>query len=108
MRETFFNGKIKSLKNFTELQTEYLSFSNSIDLQAMYTNYETEIQQVIDVDDYNTYLRYYDNKGIFTVFLPQLKLQNKIPYKEAVFSYLAEHKELLEELRGKYFPNIIA
>lgn len=108
LRETFFNGKIKSLKNFTELQTEYLSFSNSIDLQAMYTNYGTEIQQVIDEDDYNTYLRYYDNKGIFTMFLPQLKLQNKIPYKEAVFTYLAEHKELLEELRGKYFPNIIS
>ena len=76
MIETFFNGKIKKSKNFSELQTEYTAFSSGIDLEALQTSYETEIQQVIDADDYNTYLRYYDNKGIFTAFLPQLKLED--------------------------------
>ena len=70
------------------------------------TRYEAEIQQVIDTDDYNTFLRYYDNKGIFTMFLPQLKLENKIPYREAVFAYLIEHKNVLAELREEYFPCI--
>ena len=107
LRETFFTGKIKRLKDFPELKVEYTSFSSSVDLDALHASYEAEIQQVIDADDYNTLLRYYDNKGIFTMFLPQLKLENKMPYKEAVFTYLSEHKDVLTGLRSKYFPGII-
>lgn len=107
LRETFFTGKIKRLKDFPELKVEYTSFSSSVDLDALHTSYEAEIQRVIDADDYNTLLRYYDNKGIFTIFLPQLKLENKMPYKEAVFTYLSEHKDVLTGLRSKYFPGII-
>ena len=106
LRETFFSGKIKKLKDFSELQAEYKTFSSSIDLGTLYTGYDAEIQQIIDTDDYNTFLRYYDNKGIFTVFLPQLKLENKMTYKEAVFAYLSDHKDLLRGLRKKYFPGI--
>lgn len=107
LRETFFTGKIMRLKDFPELKVEYTSFSSSVDLHALHASYEAEIQQVIDADDYNTLLRYYDNKGIFTMFLPQLKLENKMPYKEAVFTYLSEHKDVLTGLRSKYFPGII-
>lgn len=107
LRETFFTGKIKKLKDFPELKAEYTSFSSSVDLDALHASYEAEIQRVIDTDDYNTFLRYYDNKGIFTMFLPQLKLENKMPYKEAVFAYLSEHKDVLTVLRNKYFPGII-
>lgn len=107
LRETFFTGKIKGLKDFPELKVEYTSFSSSVDLDALHASYEAEIQRVIDADDYNTLLRYYDNKGIFTMFLPQLKLENKMPYKEAVFTYLSEHKDVLTGLRSKYFPGII-
>lgn len=107
LRETFFTGKIKRLKDFPELKVKYTSFSSSVDLDALHASYEAEIQQVIDADDYNTLLRYYDNKGIFTMFLPQLKLENKMPYKEAVFTYLSEHKDVLTGLRSKYFPGII-
>lgn len=107
LRETFFTGKNKRLKDFPELKVEYTSFSSSVDLDALHASYEAEIQRVIDADDYNTLLRYYDNKGIFTMFLPQLKLENKMPYKEAVFTYLSEHKDVLTGLRSKYFPGII-
>lgn len=107
LRETFFTGKIKRLKDFPELKVEYTSFSSSVDLDALHASYEAEIQRVIDADDYNTLLRYYDNKGVFTMFLPQLKLENKMPYKEAVFTYLSEHKDVLTGLRSKYFPGII-
>jgi len=106
LRDTFFKGKIKKLKDFGELKTEYTTFSDSINLEAMRTSYEAEIQQVIDADNFNTYLRYYDNKGIFTAFLPQLKLKNKMSYEEAVFTYLKAHKDVLLELRSKYFPDI--
>lgn len=107
LRETFFTGKIMRLKDFPELKVEYTSFSSSVDLDALHASYEAEIQRVIDADDYNTLLRYYDNKGIFTMFLPQLKLENKMPYKEAVLTYLSEHKDVLTGLRSKYFPGII-
>lgn len=107
LRETFFTGKIMRLKDFPELKVEYTSFSSSVDLDALHAGYEAEVQRVIDADDYNTLLRYYDNKGIFTMFLPQLKLENKMPYKEAVFTYLSEHKDVLTGLRSKYFPGII-
>lgn len=108
LRETFFNGRIKKLKDFSELKMEYSAFSRSINLDALHITYEAEIQRVIDADDYNTYLRYYDNKGIFTIFLPQLKLEGKMPYREAVFAYLNDHREVLSKLRSKYFPDIIA
>ena len=86
LRETFFSGKVKRLKDFFRLKKRNTHLLvSSIDLEALRTRYEAEIQQVIDTDDYNTFLRYYDNKGIFTMFLPQLKLENKIPYREAVF-----------------------
>lgn len=101
------HGKIMRLKDFPELKVEYTSFSSSVDLDALHASYEAEVQRVIDADDYNTLLRYYDNKGIFTMFLPQLKLENKMPYKEAVFTYLSEHKDVLTGLRSKYFPGII-
>ena len=107
LRETFFTGKIMRLKDFPELKVKYTSFSSSVDLDALHASYEAEIQRVIDADDYNTLLRYYDNKGIFTMFLPQLKLENKMPYKEAVFTYLSVHKDVLTGLRSKYFPGII-
>lgn len=107
LRETFFTGKIMRLKDFPELKVEYTSFSSSVDLDALHASYEAEVQRVIDADDYNTLLRYYDNKGIFTMFLPQLKLENKMPYKEAIFTYLSEHKDVLTGLRSKYFPGII-
>ena len=107
LRETFFTGKIMRLKDFPELKVEYTSFSSSVDLDDLHASYEAEVQRVIDADDYNTLLRYYDNKGIFTMFLPQLKLENKMPYKEAVFTYLSEHKDVLTGLRSKYFPGII-
>lgn len=107
LRETFFTGKIMRLKDFPELKVEYTSFSSSVDLDALHASYEAEVQRVIDADDYNTLLRYYDNKGIFTMFLPQLKLENKMPYKEAVFTYLSEHKDVLTGLQSKYFPGII-
>lgn len=107
LRKTFFTGKIMRLKDFPELKVEYTSFSSSVDLDALHASYEAEVQRVIDADDYNTLLRYYDNKGIFTMFLPQLKLENKMPYKEAVFTYLSEHKDVLTGLRSKYFPGII-
>ena len=106
LRATFFTGKIKKLTDFTELKKSYTDYTRSIDLDDLYSSFETEIQQAIDTDNYNTYLRYYDNKGMFTTFAKQLALENKMPYKEAVFAFLNDHKEVLAELRAKYFPGI--
>ena len=106
LRATFFTGKIKKLTDFTELKKSYADYTRSIDLDDLYSSFETEIQQAIDTDNYNTYLRYYDNKGMFATFAKQLALENKMPYKEAVFAFLNDHKEVLAELRAKYFPGI--
>ena len=83
-----------------------MDFTHSIDLDDLYASFETEIQQAIDADNYNTYLRYYDNKGMLITFAKQLALESKMPYKEAVFAFLNNHKEVLAELRAKYFPDI--
>ena len=106
LRATFFTGKIKKLTDFTELKKSYMDFTHSIDLDDLYASFETEIQQAIDADNYNTYLRYYDNKGMLITFAKQLALESKMPYKEAVFAFLNNHKEVLAELRAKYFPDI--
>lgn len=108
LRSTFFNGKIKGLKDYSELKLKYTEFIQGIDLDGLHTKYEEEIQKVIDTDDYNTYLRYYDNKGIFGQFSSILKLEKEMKYGEAVFAYLKEHKEVLVKLRRKYLLDMIA
>lgn len=106
LRTKFFTGKIKNLKNCDELKKAYTDYTRSINLDELYFSFKTEIEKVIDTDNYNTYLRYYDNKGMFTDFAKQLVLENNMRYKEAVLSFLNDHKEVLVELRAKYFPDI--
>lgn len=77
LRETFFTGKIKRLKDFPELKVEYTSFSSSVDLDALHASYKAEIQQVIDADDYNTLLRYYDSlTSKRPIYKTQINLQS--------------------------------
>lgn len=108
LRETYFDKEINRLSNFSDLREKYIEFRDGIDLNVLYTKYEEEIQKVIDKDDYNTLLKYYDNKGIFNKFLPQLKLKGEMQYREAVFSYLMNNKNVLSELRKRYLPDILA
>ncbi len=107
LRDKFFNGKIKQLKSFDELNNEYSAFLQSIDLGQLYAIYSSEIEEAIAAGNYNTFLRYYDNKGLFTKFQPILRLKNKIPYSEVVFECLKDHKETLIHLRNSYFSNIV-
>lgn len=88
------------------MKKSYTDYTRSINLDELYFGFKTEIEKVIDTDNYNTYLRYYDNKGMFTDFAKQLVLENNMRYKEAVLSFLNDHKEVLVELRAKYFPDI--
>ena len=108
LRDTFYNRKIKKLKSFDELKNEYEKFQENIDLDFLYQKYMEQIEAVINEDSYNIFLRYYDNKGIFTKFLPQLRLKGEVPYKNVVFEYLKEHSEVLEILRNRYFSKIIS
>lgn len=106
LRDIFFNKKIKDLKYFSELNEKYRQFQEKIDLEAMFSQYMEEIKQVIAADDYDTYLKYYDNKGILSDFAAQLRLRDKRPYEEVVFEYLKGNKAILDRMRKKYFAPI--
>lgn len=107
LRNTLFNKGVNCLNNICELKSMYQEYNESINIDELYSIFEQEIQNVIDTGDYDKILRYYDNKGMFTEFLPILKLNGKIRYEEAVFMYLRKNKAIVNELRSNYFPKIV-
>ena len=106
LREKFFNKKVKDITSFDELKLRYNEFKNKINLDEMYLENEKIINNAINSNNYNEYLRYYDNKGMFSKFKNVMELDGNLNYEEIVFEYLKNHTEKLVELRKKFFPNI--
>lgn len=106
LRDIFFNKKINSLTAFEDLKKEYNDFLSQVDLDAMRVEYEKRYDEIINSDDYDTYLRYYDNKAILKNFVHFLKLKNNIQYEDVVFAYLENNQRILADIRKKYLPVI--
>ena len=106
LRDKFFNKKVKDITSINELKLRYNEFNDQIDIYEMYSENEKIIDDAINSNDYNKYLRYFDNKGMFSKFQKIMELRDNLNYEEVVFEYLKTHKEKIEDLRKKYFPNI--
>ena len=106
LRNKFFNEKVKDITSINDLKKRYDKFKKQIDLDDLYLESEKIIDSAINSNDYNKFLRYYDNKNMFSQYKKEMKLKNNLKYEEVVFEYLNNHKEKLQELRDKYFPSI--
>lgn len=108
LSERLFNEKVNSLSDLADLKNKYQAFQQQLNIDSMHRKYLNEIDNIIQKDDYNTFLRYYDNKGILLEFEHVLHLKGKVHYSEIIFEYLKENPEVLEVVRTKYFPDIIS
>ncbi len=106
LHDTKYNKKINSLKTYTELKNNFNSWLKEINLDNLYQKYLKLYNDILTKDDYNTYLRYYDNKGLYNTFKNILKLKNKENYFNIVFVYLKNHQEVLDKIRNTYFKEI--
>ena len=103
LRRKLFDGKTRGIISIEELKKEYESFCANVNIDNLFKECLKEIDTAIESDNYDTLLRYYDNKGIMTKFAPLLHLRDKKPYPEALIECLSNNDSLIQDVREKYF-----
>lgn len=106
LREDRFNKSVASLQSYDELVAEYEAYKERVNLEILKKQFENEIDNAISSGDYDTYLKYYDNKGILNKYSAKLLLKDNNRYEEVVFDVLKNHPCLVSALRKMYFPLI--
>lgn len=106
LHELGFKDGIKKLTSRQELSDNYTKYLASIDLNNLFAEYDALYADILDKNDFNTILRYYDNKNILTSFEKELDFIQGINYEECVLPFLKTNDALLLTLREKYFKNI--
>ena len=78
-----------------------------IDIDQKYTEYSDFYDSVIAEDNYNRFLRYYDNKNnLFKLIEKEINIPG-FKYEDEVLEFLNnEGQPLSKYLREKYFKNI--
>lgn len=106
LHELGFSDGIKKLKTRQELKDNYNKFVTSVNLDNIFEEYENLYNDIIEKNDLNTILRYYDNKNILTDFDKVLDFRDGFHYEESVLTFLKENDTLLLLLREKYLKEI--
>lgn len=106
LHELGFSDGIKKLKTRQELKDNYNKFVTSVNLDNIFEEYENLYNDIIEKNDLNTILRYYDNKNILTDFDKILDFRDGFHYEESVLTFLKENDTLLLLLREKYLKEI--
>lgn len=107
LHELGFRGGIKRLNSREELKKNYEEFSNSVNLNEMLNEYDKKFDEIVEKDDFNTFLRFYDNKNILNDYNDEIKLGNGVKYEDEVLLFLHKNRNILSELRKKYLSSII-
>lgn len=106
LHELGFSDGIKKLVSREELISDYERFSKSINLDNLFNKYDELFEEIIEKNDLNTLLRYYDNKNILTDFDNILNFSAG-SYESIVLPLLKENSEtLLASLKEKYLNAI--
>ena len=106
LHELGFSDGIKKLVSREELISDYERFSKSINLDNLFNKYDELFEEIIEKNDLNTLLRYYDNKNILTDFDNILNFSAG-SYESVVLPFLKENSEtLLASLKEKYLNAI--
>ena len=101
---------IKSLHNMDELRTAYgKSHVSDEEFEEKAMCYENKFDEILKRNEYDTFLRYLDQKGLMTILAPVLKLRDEMNYATAVLIALKtdKGKQLLQKLRVMYFSEIV-
>ena len=84
-----YRGKIKILNNMNDLKTLYNNERLSDKaLDKLSLKYDKLYTRIVKKDDYNTYLKYLDYKGIISHLQSVLKLPNNMVYDEELYEIL--------------------
>ena len=106
LREHNFDKKIMSLIKISELINSFEEYKKDIDVNKLISTYTDFIDNVLNSNDYNFILRYYDNKNnLFKIMESEFGLDN-FNYEVEVFDYLNNNSALLNDLKNRYFPDI--
>lgn len=76
--------------------------SSISDIDSLVATRKTELQRILDTKDYAMGVKKYNYKGLIGIVPIVLEKE----YKDKVFLFLDQHKEVLDFLRHKYFFNI--
>ncbi len=76
--------------------------SSISDIDSLVATRKTELQSILDAKDYAMGVKKYNYKGL--VGIVPIVLEKE--YKDKVFLFLDQHKEVLDFLRHKYFFDI--
>lgn len=106
LHELGFKDKIKKLTSRVELKEDYNKHLASINLDDIFNEYDNLYAEILNKNEFNTILRYYDNKNILTDFEKELDFVDNISYEEQVLPFLKENISLLFRLKEKYLKNI--
>ncbi len=97
-----YKGKIKMLNNISELKRLYEAerLSNN-DIDKVSDKYEKLYAKIIKEDDYDTFLKYLDYKGILSQVQVILKFPKNLLYDEEIFEVLKLEScdEIISSLR---------
>lgn len=107
LHKTSFDRKINNLESIEELIKAYEGYINEINVKEMIADYSNIFDKVVEQNDYDTILKYYDNKNnLFKIIEKEINIEN-FNYGNEVLTYLNnEGRALLYKLRNDYFPEI--
>lgn len=107
LHELGFSEGIKKLTSRQELVDGYNQYSSSINLDEYFDEYDSLFDKIINQNDLNTILRYYDNKNILSDFDKFLDFSDEESYEEKILPFLKHNaNSLLLNLREKYLKGI--
>ena len=101
-----YNLGINNLQNSAELVSKYNQFVNSINVNDMINTTTNFYNTIKNCNDYDSYLRYLDCKGIISLIEPKMSLRDGITYEDEIISFLKNNENLVCMIKNKYFSNI--
>lgn len=106
LKEKYYRGKIKDLNNIQQLKERVLSDSIIDRIDEKTLEMEKLYNELVERNDYDMYLKYYDNKGIFQLIESHLKLED-YNYDEAIRKLFSQESiDFYTEIKNKYFQDI--
>lgn len=97
---------INKLKTIKELQASFKIYQDETKIDDLINKYKERAEEIIEKDDYDTFLRYLDQKNIINVLIPCMCLKEGVIFEEDILDFLSKNDELLSDIRNCYFPEI--
>ena len=106
LQEQGFSGQINRLNTRNELREQFEAYKNSIDMDELFSKYDTLFEEIVKRNDYNYFLRYFDQKSILSKYTRELDFEPNVSYDKEVLNMLRHNDTLINSLKTKYLSEI--